>query len=303
MTFSSRELKIIGVAVTLAAAKDPYFLEMIVGVFPELSYLKDHENDRDPEWKKNAISTLRTRIDDVIKLLSDKIPKEPGLLSLTAFYWTSYVQTKGIRDPRNIMETKGPGMWEMFHSFAMSWDLNVDAAVAFLNKFAAQIPCGACKTHWRQINEELPPDMSSRNAFFSWSVEAHNAVNAKLNKPPFAVEEARMIYEKYVPKSVNKPSKWGPPLWRMFHERAASQVDLSNEIAWLEGEFRNQIPDSDIQQHWLAFLSVHKPDTSSRENYRDWSFGVHNLVNITLGKPTFDIEVARLRYPLINADP
>lgn len=46
-------------------------------------------------------------------------------------------------------------------------------------------PCPDCRAHMRQMFNELPPQLKSRNEFMNWICEAHNRVNLRLNKPTF----------------------------------------------------------------------------------------------------------------------
>ena len=46
-------------------------------------------------------------------------------------------------------------------------------------------PCPDCRAHMRQMFNELPPQLKSRNDFMNWICEAHNRVNLRLNKPTF----------------------------------------------------------------------------------------------------------------------
>jgi hypothetical protein len=81
-------------------------------------------------------------------------------------------------------------LWSELHTRALARNGINDSV--FLNSFAARIPSfeGGCKcrsfyNNWRRAN---PPDF---NHYFEWTVRLHNAVNFKLNKPHFTLEEAR----------------------------------------------------------------------------------------------------------------
>lgn len=52
-----------------------------------------------------------------------------------------------------------------------------------------------CRKHWKELVAANPPDFSSRESFFAWSVDRHNDVNAKLGKPPVSLEEARKLHD------------------------------------------------------------------------------------------------------------
>lgn len=53
-----------------------------------------------------------------------------------------------------------------------------------------------CKDGYQRILAEMPPDLTSPEAFFAWGVALHNAVNAKLGKPEITIEEAYSIWRK-----------------------------------------------------------------------------------------------------------
>ncbi len=52
-----------------------------------------------------------------------------------------------------------------------------------------------CQTDFDEIVERLPPDFSSKEAFFEWSVAAHNCVNARLGKPEYSIDQVRQVYQ------------------------------------------------------------------------------------------------------------
>lgn len=51
-----------------------------------------------------------------------------------------------------------------------------------------------CNEHWSRWYPQNQPDYSSRDAYFAWTVKAHNAVNERLHKPIMSVEDAKIIY-------------------------------------------------------------------------------------------------------------
>lgn len=52
-----------------------------------------------------------------------------------------------------------------------------------------------CRKHSRRIMRRLPPDYSTREAYFEWGVEFHNRVNDILGKPRFPLEDAYRLYK------------------------------------------------------------------------------------------------------------
>lgn len=88
------------------------------------------------------------------------------------------------------METLGPKMWEELHKRAlipvgdsqteMKW---------FLNQWVSQMSCGECKGFLIKYIQNVPIDFGN---YFGWSVDFHNAVNAKLGKKQFSALQARL---------------------------------------------------------------------------------------------------------------
>jgi len=82
-----------------------------------------------------------------------------------------------------------PNAWTFLHSYR-------GCDPAWLKKWEGIIPRGRCdcKTGYLEILKDYPPDFSSPEAFFSWGVELHNAVNRKLGKPEMTLDEARKLW-------------------------------------------------------------------------------------------------------------
>lgn len=52
----------------------------------------------------------------------------------------------------------------------------------------------SCQSHFKDIIKKHPPDFSSHDSFFEWTVARHNDVNQRLGKEIFTLEKARMLY-------------------------------------------------------------------------------------------------------------
>jgi hypothetical protein len=93
----------------------------------------------------------------------------------------------------------GPAKWEELHKWAIVVDLFAPRGLRdpqeWLNIFSRSLPCGECTMHWTKLLKELPPDFSSNDALFEWSVRAHNVVNRRLGKPEISVAEARARWQ------------------------------------------------------------------------------------------------------------
>lgn len=84
-------------------------------------------------------------------------------------------------------------LWIELHKRALDY-MGTNDALYILN-FGRRIPryttgC-ACQEFWNNWIRVNPPNYRD---YFAWTVKAHNAVNAKLNKPVISVDEATKIY-------------------------------------------------------------------------------------------------------------
>lgn len=93
----------------------------------------------------------------------------------------------------------GPGCWFAIHSAAASVTSNEDKihVIKFIKHLQKHFPCGDCRTHFGNYIEKNPLEMTlngSLESLFSWTVNFHNSVNFRLNKPQVSFEDARKIY-------------------------------------------------------------------------------------------------------------
>jgi hypothetical protein len=107
--------------------------------------------------------------------------------------WVNYRASLVKRKPEESGRAAwGPAKWEELHRWAMRVDLLGKPDPPYtLEVFSHSLPCGDCTRHWLKLLEEMPPDFSSNDALFDWTVRAHNAVNRRLAKPEMSVDEAR----------------------------------------------------------------------------------------------------------------
>lgn len=77
----------------------------------------------------------------------------------------------------------GPRLWELLHERTRKADFDPKTEARWLSIFQRWIPCGKCSVHWRMVNKKLPADLSSRQAYETWAIAAHNVVNKDLGKP------------------------------------------------------------------------------------------------------------------------
>lgn len=96
------------------------------------------------------------------------------------------------RGPKNLkrgIHGRDAFHWKSLHLAALDGKINAQ----FLEDFARAIGCGSCKSSWKTILRNNPPDYSD---IFAWSVKSHNLVSRKLSPPKkeITVEEARQIW-------------------------------------------------------------------------------------------------------------
>lgn len=82
---------------------------------------------------------------------------------------------------RQQLATIGQELWRQLHS---------EVTLETLADWESRIPAYGCSCRSFYINYKAsnPPSNAS---FFKWTVDLHNAVNAKLGKPQVALEDAR----------------------------------------------------------------------------------------------------------------
>jgi hypothetical protein len=88
--------------------------------------------------------------------------------------------------------------WALLHRYALkSNEWNRETAILWFQAWQSRIPKANCKClqHWRQLCKANSPDFSSADAFFIWTVDRHNEVNAKLGKPLMTHAEALALYQ------------------------------------------------------------------------------------------------------------
>lgn len=75
-----------------------------------------------------------------------------------------------------------------------------DANVAFMRNLVVMLPCMECRAHLKIHFEQHPPEAhilrtSGTDAFFRYTVDLHNIVNATTGKDPMSHEDARAYYD------------------------------------------------------------------------------------------------------------
>lgn len=105
-----------------------------------------------------------------------------------------WVKCEEVPTPDNHpLVIAGRKHWKELHEYAMAYPDDPTlgdqaAAQNFLESWRSRIPqygC-SCKKHFASIEASRPVDLSSKDAFYGWTVAAHNDVNIRLGKPLWA---------------------------------------------------------------------------------------------------------------------
>ena len=88
----------------------------------------------------------------------------------------------------------GPYFWGTLHLACLYAD-DTGAVKALVDSYLGTLPCPMCRVHFAEVLEQLPfPTDGTRSDIFTWSVRAHNIVNAHTDKPQMTVEDALRLW-------------------------------------------------------------------------------------------------------------
>jgi hypothetical protein len=87
----------------------------------------------------------------------------------------------------------GPIKWKELHCRALV-PLPMNGESYWFAAYLEGLPCAKCRLHFEAFVHDHPPDFRSRNAFFEWTVLAHNHVNEANDKPVMTLAEARWAH-------------------------------------------------------------------------------------------------------------
>lgn len=97
-----------------------------------------------------------------------------------------------VPPPGVLMAVSGPKLWAELHARAQQpGAIDTLTETAWLSAFGNRVPCGICRQHWTEHMHQSPPNLSSREAYYRWTVMVHNRVNVALGKPIFVVAADR----------------------------------------------------------------------------------------------------------------
>lgn len=87
------------------------------------------------------------------------------------------------------------GYWLKMHFDARFTDLNPEGRNHFVNNIkynSATFPCDECRPHFIKYVSDNPPE--NDESMLYWTVKFHNAVNKRLGKKEFTMDEALATY-------------------------------------------------------------------------------------------------------------
>lgn len=73
----------------------------------------------------------------------------------------------------------------------------------FIIAFADALPCPACRTHFKELIVDFPPEKAED--LFEWSVMVHNEVNRRIGWPEVGLQTARDLW---LSRSKPRPDPW-----------------------------------------------------------------------------------------------
>lgn len=97
----------------------------------------------------------------------------------------------------------GPFFWHTIHIVALGYPksptyTDKKCAKEFYESLAYLLPCAVCREHYREHITINPINtfLDSRTDLIKWTIQIHNAVNRKLGKLEWSLEEVLSYYEK-----------------------------------------------------------------------------------------------------------
>jgi hypothetical protein len=100
--------------------------------------------------------------------------------------------------------------------------------------------------------------------------------------------------------NISDPKVFGPGMWFVIHTMALEANDHDSKVAFVRMMMRlsNTLPCIECRKHFKDYI-----DKNSMERYWDkqdglflWTIIFHNSVNKRTGKPSIDVETAKVMY-------
>jgi hypothetical protein len=151
--------------------------------------------------------------------------------------------------------------------------------------------CNTCKTDFHDYLQKNPPSTESGADLFRWVVDAHNSVNTRIGKPVMSLQEAIAKTSHLSAEEIGRAS-WNALHHVAFH--APKQTSLSRDYQNFFLSLAYQWPFESWRQTYRAAML--KYPITQVSNPEQWLVQIHNMVSMTLFKPTVDYRTAHRWY-------
>lgn len=185
------------------------------------------------------------------------------------------------------------GKWDDIHNMSLATSSREDqkSFASCLRIICYTHYCGGCRSHANAYIEARPPENSFSNCFH-YTVEFHNNVNARLNKPIVDYNTAVMWYTRsnnMVPPHFNAKHIYLGK-WNDIHYIAA-YADLSGglmyrDYEWFINVICRTLPNSTYVTNSMNWLRHNPPNRYFVDNncfLHSWKF--HDYINQIANKP------------------
>lgn len=97
----------------------------------------------------------------------------------------------------------GKHMWASIHFIALGYPDTPSESekknyASFFENLYKVLPCNTCSNHLKATLQNEHPlsinNLSNKDALFKWTVDLHNIVNTRLNKPTITLDKATLTY-------------------------------------------------------------------------------------------------------------
>lgn len=184
---------------------------------------------------------------------------------------------------------KTRNLWRELHELALGpqWHNRHEVWKSWLRRVPKR-GC-SCNAKFTELLKKRPPDWSSREAFFRWSFDIHNDVNAHLEKPLFAFEEAQKLYRS-IERLAEAPA---PPV---FHRRAVRTPSkaprpvsrVGNAFRYTGGQVRF-ITSAQFQQDIKVLVGKIPPDVTAIAGVARSGLSAATMISMYLHLPMITI--------------
>jgi hypothetical protein len=96
----------------------------------------------------------------------------------------------------------GPSAWKFLHAITFAYpeepsEEHKEAVKQLFHSLKLLLPCGDCCSHYcHSVDaDRIEPHLKSRETLSKWLHEFHNKVNARLNKPQYSYEQAKIDFQ------------------------------------------------------------------------------------------------------------